>query len=76
MKMVEQFAVNPYLTIKRIAETFRVAYSTADRGIKKLLNKNIITQVSGNKCDKVYCATKILAILEEPAKIHSDPEKG
>ena len=37
--------------------------------------KNIITQVNDNKRDKVYCATEILSILEEPAKNHADTEE-
>jgi Fic family protein len=70
--IVNHFAVNPYLTIKKIAEELKIAYSTAERGVRKLLGKNIVSQVSGNKRDKVYCATEILSILEEPAKIHTD----
>lgn len=73
--IINKFAVNPYLTIKKIAAELDIAYSTADRGVRKLLSENIIIQVSGNKRDKVYCATEILSILEEPAKIHADLEQ-
>ncbi len=69
--IVEHFAVNPYLTIKKIAQELEVAYSTAQRGVSKLEAENIIQQVGGNKRNKVYCATEILSILEEPAKIHA-----
>jgi Fic family protein len=72
--IVEHFAINPYLTIKKIAEELQIAYSTAERGIRKLVNENIIQQVGDNKRDKVYCATEILTILEEPAKIHASPD--
>ena len=72
--IVEHFAVNPYLTIKKIAEKLDIAYSTAQRGISKLEVENIVKQVGDNKRDKVYCATEILSILEEPAKIHADFE--
>lgn len=70
--IVEHFAINPYLTIKKIAEELEIAYSTAERGVRKLANENIIQQIGDNKRDKVYCATEILTILEEPAKIHAD----
>lgn len=69
IKIVEHFAVNPYLTIKRVAEELEISYSTAERGIRKLINENIIIQVDNKKRDKVYCATEILSILEEPTKI-------
>lgn len=74
--IVEYFTVNPYLSIKKISEELEIAYSTADRGIRKLLSENIIRQINDNKRDKVYCATEILSILEEPAKIHADFEEG
>ncbi|MEM9416875.1 MAG: Fic family protein, partial [Bacteroidota bacterium] len=73
--IVEQFTVNPYLTIKKIAKGLGVAYSTAERGVRKLANENIIQQVGGNKRGKVYCATAVLAILEEPAKVNADLEE-
>lgn len=72
INIVEHFAVNPYLTIKKIAEELDIAYSTAERGLKKLLEENIVKQVSSGKRDKVYCATEILSILEEPAKINAE----
>ncbi|HCU07305.1 MAG TPA: cell filamentation protein Fic [Holosporales bacterium] len=72
--IVEYFAVNPYLTIKKISEDMDIAYSTAQRGVLKLEAEGIIQEMSGNKRDKVYCATKILSILEEPTKIYSSIE--
>ena len=70
--IVDQFAVNPYLTVKKVAEELKVAYSTADRGIRKLLSENIITKVNGRKRNRIYCAAEILSILEEPTKIKPD----
>ena len=63
------------VTTKRIAEEFKIAYSTAKRGVQKLEAAGIIKQVNDAKRDKVYCATEILDILEEVAKIRSDFEK-
>lgn len=73
--IIDLFGANPYLTIKKIAEELEIAYSTAERGVRKLLSQNIIRQMNTNKRDKVYCATEILSILEEPAKIHADVEE-
>lgn len=69
VKIVQHFAVNPYLTTKKIAEELNIAYSTAQRSIQKLEATNIIKQINEKKRDKIYCATEILAILEEPSKI-------
>lgn len=73
IEMVQQLAINPYVTTNKIAEDLGVAYSTAQRGIQKLESANIIKKVNDNLRDKVYCATEILNILEEPAKITADP---
>ncbi|MBS4169100.1 Fic/DOC family N-terminal domain-containing protein [Parachlamydia sp. AcF125] len=70
--IVQHFAVNPYLTTNRIAEELKIAYSTAQRGIQKLEEAKIIKQINSNKRDKIYCATEILTILEEPTKINMD----
>lgn len=72
--IVECFAMNPYLTLRKITEDLGIAYSTAQRGVLKLLDRKIIQQVGGSRRDRVYCASEILSILEEPAKIHADLE--
>lgn len=69
MLIVQHFAVNPYLTTNRIAEELKIAYSTAQRGVQKLEEAKIIIQTNDNKRDKIYCATEILEILEEPTRI-------
>jgi cell filamentation protein, protein adenylyltransferase len=73
--IIQRFAVNPYLTINKIASELNIAYSTAQRGVEKLEANNIIKQIGDSKRDKVYCATEILSILEESAKINADLEK-
>lgn len=71
-KIVKHFAVNPYLTIQKIATNLNVAYTTALRAINKLESLHIISQISQSKRDRVYCATQILSILEEPTKINKN----
>lgn len=72
MLIVQHFAVNPYLTTNRIAEELKIAYSTAQRGVHKLEETKIIKKINSSKRDKIYCATEILAILEEPTKLTVD----
>ena len=69
MLIVQYFAVNPYLTTNKIAEELKIAYSTAQRGVQKLEEAKIIQQINSSKRDKIYCATEILEILEEPTRI-------
>ena len=67
--IIKYLAVNPFLTAKRIAAQFDIAFTTAQRAIHKLESLQIITQTSNAKRDRVYCALEILSILEEPADI-------
>lgn len=69
VQIIEHLAVNPYVTTKRVAEELNIAYTTAKRGIQKLESYGIIQQLNQVKRDKIYCATEILAILEEEARI-------
>lgn len=69
LELIDHLALTPYLTIKKISADLNIAYSSAERAVKKLLAANIIQQVGDKKRDKVYCATGILNILEEPTKI-------
>jgi len=46
-----------------------VAFTTAQRIIDKFEKLGILSQTSQGKRDRVYCATDILRILEEPTRI-------
>jgi Fic family protein len=70
--IVQHLAMNPYFTINKISQELGIAYSTAQRGVQKLEAAGIIKQTNESKRDKVYCATEILRILEEPTKIRAN----
>jgi Fic family protein len=67
--LVDRLAENPYCTVKRVAERLGVAYTTAQRAVERLEALSILTQTTDAKRDRVYCATAILEILEEPASL-------
>jgi Fic family protein len=68
-QLIDILAMNPFLTVKQTAEAIQVAYNTMQRATDKLEALGIVQEVSGSKRNRVYCAKKILQILEEPAKI-------
>lgn len=67
--IIEDLAVNPFVTIKNITLQFSVAFTTAQRAIQKLESLEILSNMGEKKRDRIYCATPILNILEEPTKI-------
>lgn len=68
--IVQHLAVNPFLATNKIAEELKIAYSTAQRSINKLEEAKIIKVISSSKRNKIFCATEILEILEEPTRIN------
>ena len=57
---------NPYCTIKRTAEKLGVAFTTAQRGIQRLVSLGILKQVGETRRNRVYCAQQVMDILDEP----------
>ena len=68
--IVTHFAINPFLSVKKIAENLKIAFTTAQRAILKLESLGIVKEMTSGQRDRLYCATQILAILEEPAKLN------
>jgi Fic family protein len=62
-------AANPFITINKAAEQLKVAYTTAQRGIERLERLGIVKRANVAKRERVYCASAIFDILEEPARI-------
>ena len=69
---VELLAANPFITAKGAAEKLDVAFTTGQRAIERLERLGIVKQMGEAKRDRVYCATALLDILEEPAKLRPD----
>lgn len=69
VKVVDLVAQNPYCTVGGASGQLDVAFTTAQRAIDRLQAKGILKQISRGKRDRVYCATALLKILEEPARL-------
>ncbi len=68
-RMVDILGANPFVTARGVEQRLGIAYNTAMRAIGQLENKGIVKEVSGAKRDRVFCAKKLLDILEEPAQL-------
>ena len=69
LRMIDLLAANPYLTLKKASRQLDAAFTTVQRAVDKLEQRSIVTEVSGAKRNRVYCAKALLSILEEPAKL-------
>ena len=68
-QLVELLAENPYWTINKVAQRLDVAFTTAQRAVEKLESLGILNQTSGSQRGRVFCATAIMSILDEPPKL-------
>ena len=68
-RLIDLLAANPYLTFKKATQQLKVAFTTIQRAVERLEKLGIVAEVSGAKRNRVYCAKKILQILEEPAQL-------
>jgi ribosomal protein S25 len=62
-------AENPYCTVRGVERRLKVAFTTAQRAVERLQAAGILKQVNQAERDRVYCATALLKILEEPARL-------
>src|SRR3990170_3856251 len=69
VRLLDVLAENPYCTARGAAGRLKVAFTTAQRAVAKLEELKIVRQANEVKRDRVYCATRLLKILEEPAKV-------
>lgn len=65
LRILEMIEENPYCTLKRISEKLDLAFSTAQRGVDKLIESGVLVQVDASKRNRVYCAQGIMDILNE-----------
>lgn len=66
LDLVELLAENPYWTVGKVADRMGVAYTTAQRAIDRLVSLDVLSQIGESKRDRVYCASRIMEILDEP----------
>ncbi len=69
LQLVDLLGENPFWTAKRVAQRTGVAFTTAQRAIDRLVSENILVPVSDARRGRVYCAKRIMGILDEPARL-------
>jgi len=73
LQLVDMLAENPYWTINKVAQRLDVAFTTAQRAVGKLEKLGILKQATDSRRGRVFCATAIMDILDEPAKLRPEP---
>ena len=70
--LVDLLAENPFWTINKVADRLGVAFTTAQRAVEKLVSLRILKQTTDSQRGRVFSATAIMDILDEPPKLKPD----
>jgi Fic family protein len=69
MDLVSLLGENPYWTVPGVARRLEIAYTTAQRAVKRLEVAGVLLPLTDARRDRVFCAQAVLQILEEPARL-------
>ena len=69
VRILDLLLANPFMTAAVAARHLGIAFTTAQRGIERLVRSEIIEPTNDARRNRVYCARQLLAILEEPAHL-------
>src|SRR5271167_4328537 len=75
LRVVELLGANPFITTRGVRDKLAIAFTTAQHAIERLERALIVKRVGDAKRDRVYCATALLDILEEPASLKPGDNK-
>ena len=64
-RALDLFSENPFWTVGALAERLEVAFTTAQRAVNRLEALGAVSRVGEERRDRVYCAQRILDVLEE-----------
>lgn len=67
--VVGLLAENPFITARKAEAALSVSYNTVNRSLAALEKGGILERAGASKRDRVYCATSLLKILDEPARL-------
>jgi Fic family protein len=70
-KLVDQLFINPAITTNRVAEALGVQFSSAQKTIDKLVSAGIVKELTGQKRNRIYLATELLAAIQGKAQAGS-----
>lgn len=68
-RLLDRLAANPFVTARGASKQLRVAFTTAQRAIARLESIGALEPLGEAARDRVYCATAIRDILDEPARL-------
>jgi Fic family protein len=67
--ILDLIASNPYVTARGTQRKLGLSFNTVMRGIRRLGDAGVLTEITGGKRDRVFCCKTLLDILDEPVRL-------
>jgi Fic family protein len=67
--ILDLIASNPYLTARGTQRKLGLSFNTVMRGIRRLEDAGVLTEITGGKRDRVFCCKTLLDIMDEPVRL-------
>ncbi len=64
LTLLDGLFLNPYVTVSIAADQMKVSYNAAQSALDKLVKLKIITEITGQKRNRIYCARELLQVIE------------
>jgi Fic family protein len=65
---------DPYFTVREASERIGVVYQTANNAVERLADDGVVTEITGNRQNRVFRAEEIMDVVERPAQNFPAPE--
>lgn len=70
LRLLDLLAENPFVSVNGVAKRLDLAFTTAQRAIRRLEPMGVLRQQGEAQRGRVFCAQSILEVLEEPARLN------
>jgi Fic family protein len=62
-RLMDMLFLNPFVSLPGISDTLKVTWPTAKASVERLVKLGILSEVSGRRRNRIYCARELLTVL-------------
>ncbi len=63
LRLLDQLFINPVVSVGRLAQAWHLPFPTVQKGVTRLVDLKILTEVTGQRRHRLFVAHELLAML-------------
>ena len=75
-RLIEYLFASPIISISVLSKAWKITYSTVQRGVDYLIEKDILREITGGQRNRLFVAREILNIIMTERTESMNPRKG